>query len=60
MAVPEFTDLFIISASDQASLSQPTTDPTTFAEPGAIIPVDLGGRDPETVLRALFSNRSED
>lgn len=60
MAVPEFTDLFIIGASDQASVTQPTTAPATFADPGAIIPVDLGGRDPEVVLRALFNNRSED
>ncbi|MCO5156355.1 MAG: hypothetical protein M9945_06310 [Aquamicrobium sp.] len=58
MAIPEFTDLFLVSSSDRASFSQPTGSPATVADSDAIIPVDLGGRDPESVLRALFSNRS--
>lgn len=58
MAIPEFTDLFLVSSNDRASFSQPTGSPATVADSDAIIPVDLGGRDPESVLRALFSNRS--
>ena len=58
MAIPEFTDLFLISTNDRASFSQPTSSPATVADSDAISPVDLGGRDPESVLRALFSNRS--
>lgn len=58
MAIPEFTDLFLVSSNDRASFSQPTSSPATVADSDAIIPVDLAGRDPESVLRALFSNRS--
>ena len=58
MAIPEFTDLFLVSSNDRASFSQPTSSPATGVDSDAIIPVDLAGRDPESVLRALFSNRS--
>lgn len=58
MAIPEFTDLSIVSASDRASTSQPVSTPATVAETEAIIPIDLAGRNPEQVLRALFGNKS--
>ncbi len=58
MAIPEFTDLFLVSSNDRASFFQATGSPATVADSDAIIPVDLGGRDPESALRALFSNPS--
>ncbi|WP_373356255.1 hypothetical protein [Pseudoroseicyclus sp. CXY001] len=57
-AMPEFADLFLLSAGDGASVSQPRGSPAMGADPEAVIPVDLAGRDPGAVLRALFGNRS--
>jgi hypothetical protein len=35
------------------------SDDATAAELEAVIPIDLGGRDPQRVLRSLFGNRAE-
>ena len=56
-AIPEFADLVLISSNAGASFSRPTSSPATVADADAIIPVNLAGRDPESALRARFSNR---
>ncbi|TCK19754.1 hypothetical protein EV667_4212 [Ancylobacter aquaticus] len=58
MAIPEFTDLYLVSASDRASAAPPKGSPAVVSSSRAVIPVDLGGRDPEAVLRALFDNKA--
>lgn len=51
-ASPEFADLYLVG--EQASAAQ---SPAMAATSGGIIPVDLAGRDPAAVLRALFSKQ---
>ncbi|MDH0367897.1 vWA domain-containing protein [Brucella anthropi] len=58
VAIPEFTDLFVVGASDQPPSPTPSTPSAASASSDGIIPVDLGGRDPDAVLRALFNNQS--
>ncbi len=40
-------------------VSKPSSPNATVAHSGEVIPVDLAGRDPESILRALFGNPSE-
>ncbi|MCG6114890.1 MAG: VWA domain-containing protein [Mesorhizobium sp.] len=56
MALPEFTDLAIVGAINSDLPSAPAT-PGSNAATGDIIPIDLGGRDPQQVLRSLFTQR---
>ena len=57
VAIPEFTDLHVVGASDQAAAPAAGSSSATGTDTDAIIPVDLGGRDPEAILRALLGNQ---
>lgn len=59
VASPEFTDLYVVGASDRAPSPAENSSSTPGAHTDGIVPVDLAGRDPQAILRALLSNQPE-
>jgi hypothetical protein len=54
LADPEFLDLFMIGDADRAAAAAPP--PVAAGGSAGTIPIDLGSRDPATVLRNLFGD----
>jgi len=55
VAISEFADLAIVGGT--AAAMQPAAPANSNAASGEIIPIDLGGRDPQQVLQSLFTQR---